>query len=57
MRDLLIKKGYIPGQSCFTLEDEGAIHPESAWAPVGCRRHCAFLLQSAACKHLKKKNK
>ena len=47
MRDLLIKKGYIPGQSLLYVEDEGAIHHESAWArrlPQALR----FLLQSVA---------
>jgi len=47
MRDLLVKKGYSPGQSLLYVEEEGGIHHESAWAsrlPQALR----FLLQRAA---------
>jgi len=32
MVDLLTRKGYIPGETLLYVEEEGAIHHESAWA-------------------------
>jgi predicted alpha/beta superfamily hydrolase len=45
MYDLLIKKGYNPGQNLMHVEEEGAIHHETAWGrrlPGAIR----FLLQA-----------
>ena len=32
LRDLLERKGYVPGNRLLYVEDVGAGHPESAWA-------------------------
>jgi predicted alpha/beta superfamily hydrolase len=45
MRDLLTQKGYRPGHSLLYVEDEGAIHHESAWARR-LPQALSFLLQT-----------
>ena len=47
MRDLLVRKGYVPGRDLMWVEDRGGMHNEAAWGRR-LRRALPFLLAGAS---------